>query len=626
MQLRQSTVRALTIALMIAMRGSAVEAASLANDSGAAPTPNGTVFVEAESFTEVGGWVVDQQFTLQMGSPFLLAHGLGVPVADAKTTIALPKPGAYRVLVRTRDWASPHAPGKFQVLVDGKPLAEIFGTKGGGEWIWQDGGVVEVAKPLITAALHDLTGFEGRCDAIVFVPARETYVPPAGGKPLAEVRHMALGLPDTPPPAGDFDLVVVGGGVAGCCTSVSAARAGLKVALIQDRPELGGNNSSEVRVHIVGLTDKGPYPHLNELVKQFAYHRGHLVEGEKNISLFLNTMAVKIAKTGPRIDSVVAIDVRTGKELRFRAPLFADCTGDGTIGYLAGADYREGRESRKETGESLAPLVADKRHMGSTQMWSARTQSEPAKFPACPWAIRITAENFPAVWKPAHKKAADDKPQLLSSGGWDWESGFARDTVNDAEYIRDYNFRAIYGTWDYLKNRSSDRARYANYRLKVVSYVAGKRESRRLLGDVILTQADIQKANSFPDGCIRTNWSIDLHDPTGPQTEAFPGEEFRSRVHGGGGGGTGLVPYRCLYSRNVPNLFMAGRDISVTHVALGPTRVQGTTGQMGAVVGQAAYLCKTFGCLPRDVYGKHLDELKGRLSHLLVSAGDRPGP
>ncbi|HEX5789728.1 MAG TPA: FAD-dependent oxidoreductase, partial [Luteolibacter sp.] len=235
----------------------------------AAPLSQEFLFVEAEGFENRGGWELDQQSMDVMGSPYLLAHGLGVPVADAVAKVTFPSAGKYRVWVRTRDWVAPWnapgAPGKFQVLVGGKALAETFGTKGA-EWHWHDGGVVEVEKET-TLALHDLTGFEGRCEAILFCKDAN-FKPTDDVAALTKFRRELLGLPEKPDDGGDFDLVVVGGGLAGTCAAISAARQGLTVALVQDRPVLGGNGSSEVRVWPEGHTRKEPYPHVGEIVEE----------------------------------------------------------------------------------------------------------------------------------------------------------------------------------------------------------------------------------------------------------------------------------------------------------------------------------------------------------------------
>ena len=569
-----------------------------------------TILVEAEAFNNHGGWVVDQQFMDQMGSPFLLAHGLGEPVKDATTNVEFPAAGKYRVWVRTRNWVAPWkapaAPGRFQLLINGRTLKIIFGIKGS-KWHWQDGGTVEITNKQVRLALHDLTGFEGRCDAIVFTTDTDLVLPNKGEQ-MAVFRRKTLGLPDEPQDVGDFDLVVVGGGIAGTCTAISAARLGLDVALIQNRPVLGGNNSSEVRVHLNGKINLPPYPALGNIVKELdSGKRGNaqpalnyddqkklrVVLAEKNIHLFLNMHAFKVEKQGTRIVAVIAKHTANSKELRFTASLFADCTGDGTIGYLAGADYRMGRESRDQTGESLAPEKSDRMTMGASVQWYSVQTEKPVTFPDCPWALQFNEQSC----------------QHLTRGDWDWETGMHRDQITEFEYIRDYALRAVYGNWAFLKNNSRDKAKYADRRLKWVAYIGGKRESRRLLGDIILRQPDIQQQRKFPDAFVTTTWTIDLHYPDPENSRHFPDAEFRSIAKF-----THIdpypIPYRCLYSRNIENLMMAGRCISVTHVALGTVRVMRTCGMMGEVVGMAASLCKKHNTNPRGVYQYHLAELK----------------
>ena len=566
------------------------------------------ILVEAEGFDRLGGWMIDQQFIDQMGSPMLLAHGMGVPVEDATTTIEFPAVGEYRVWVRTRDWVAPWkvdgAPGKFQLILDGKPLETTFGTEGA-KWHWQDGGTVRIDRKTATLALHDLTGFDGRCDAVLFSADKE-FTPPEEGDTLATFRHKTLGLPDRPEEAGAFDLVVVGGGMAGTCAAISAARLGLDVALIQNRPVLGGNNSSEVRVHLGGNIHKLPYPAIGGVVNELdsGLHGNAqpaanyaddkklgVVKAEKRIGLFLSTHAYRVETRGRRIVAVVAKNIRTGKDLRFVAPLFVDCTGDGTIGYLAGADFHYGRESRAETDEPLAPEKADRLTMGTSIMWYSAETDGPSQFPDCPWAIRFNEKNY----------------QKAISGNWNWETGFGVDQIEQFEFVRDHGLRAVYGNWSYQKNHAADRSRYVNRKLSWVAYIGGKRESRRLLGDVVLQQQDIVSGRKFPDACVTSTWSIDLHYPI--QSDQFPGAEFRSRAEH-----VRIkpyaIPYRCLYSRNVDNLLMAGRNISVTHVALGTVRVMRTTGMMGEVTGMAATVCTRFDASPREVYTKHLGELQ----------------
>jgi len=561
-----------------------------------------SVLVEAESFGDIGGWVIDQQFMDQMGSPFLLAHGLGEPVEDAVTKVQFPATGKYRIWVRTRDWVAPWkvpgAPGRFQLLIDGKPLKTVFGTKGA-EWHWQHGGTVEVKNKQANIALHDLTGFEGRCDAIVFT-ADAGFIPPNKGEEMASFRRKALRLPKRPEDAGKFDLVVVGGGIAGTCTAISAARLGVQVALIQDRPVLGGNNSSEVRVWLGGDMNFEPYPHIGDVVRELEpAKRAHygpqniaelyedqkriaLVRSEKNISLFLQYRANEVARQGDTITAVIAQHIVSGRKLRFIGKYFADCTGDGCIGYLAGANYD----------------ITLKGHLGRSNLWNVIDTKKPAPFPRCPWALDLSNKPFPG-------RAGQGGIKKL--GGWYWESGFDHDPIEKSEYIRDWNLRAMYGAWDCLKNVDK---LYPNHKLTWAAYITGKRESRRLLGDIILQKQDLLTNKKYPDGLVPATWKIDLHLPDKRYEKDFEGDAFISQAHYTSYQKPYWAPYRCLYSRNVPNLFMAGRDVSVTHEALGAVRVMRTCGMMGEVVGMAASLCKKYNTNPRGVYQNYLSELK----------------
>ncbi len=567
-----------------------------------------SLLVEAESFQYKGGWGIDQQFMDQMGSPFLLAHGLGVPVEDATTTIYFKEKGIYHMWVRTRNWASlwtTKAPGKFQVLIDGRPAGGTFGIDPA-EWGWLDGGTVEIRKKKCQLALHDLTGFDGRCDAVFFTTDKN-LIPPSGQNEMAAWRKKMLGLPVLPKPAGDFDFVVIGGGIAGTCAAISAARLGVNVALIQDRPVLGGNNSSEVRVHLGGRINLEPYPNLGNLVNEIGPKHGgnaqpsvyyeddkkfSCVEAEKNISLFLNYHANQLTTEKGMIKEVIAVNTETGQELVFSAPLFADCTGDGTIGYLAGADFMMGRENRELYSEPTAPEEEDKMTMGSSVQWFAEDEDVPVTFPDINWGL---------PWN-------EQRTEAVKRGDWNWETGMNLNQINDFERIRDYGLLVVFSNWSYLKNHSSKKADFTNSRIQWVAYVAGKRESRRLVGDYILKEQDITEHNVYPDGTASTSWTIDLHYPDPANNELFPGKEFKSiakhiAIY------PYPIPFRCLYSRNINNLMMAGRNISVTHVALGTVRVMRTTGMMGEVIGMAASVCKNGNTTPRGVYQDHLDKL-----------------
>ncbi|WP_085535451.1 FAD-dependent oxidoreductase [Massilibacteroides vaginae] len=568
------------------------------------------LLVEAESFKHKGGWVVDQQFMDLMGSPYLMAHGLGEQVDDAVTQVTFPESGTYFVYVRTFNWTSPwkkgEGPGKFRLSVNRKKLPAVLGVEGDA-WMWQSAGKVTVKDKQVTLGLHDLTGFNGRCDAIYFTTV-ENDIPPTDKTALDAFRRNALQLPAIAPDAGTYDLVVVGGGVAGISAAVSAARLGCKVALINDRPVLGGNNSSEIRVHLGGRIESGPYKELGNLQKEFGPTRGgnaqpgdfyedekkeQIVANEKNITLFSNFRAIAVNMDNSKIKAVTAKHIETGEEKTFTAPVFSDCTGDGTIGYLAGADFAMGREGKDEFGEATAPDIADKMTMGASVQWYSEDQKKPAAFPYFNYGVKFT----------------DASAEKVTMGEWTWETGMNYDQINEFERIRDYGLMVVYSNWSYLKNDLKENDLYKNRKLGWVAYVAGKRESRRLLGDYILKEEDLTKYVVHEDGTAATTWTVDLHYPDPKNTENFPGAEFKSiakhnPIY------PYPIPYRCLYSRNIDNLFMAGRNISVTHVALGTTRVMRTTGMMGEVVGMAASLCKKYNTLPRGIYRYHLNDLK----------------
>ena len=568
------------------------------------------LLVEAENFNTKGGWVVDQQFMDLMGSPYLLAHGLGTPVDDAVTEVTFPEKGTYHVYVRTYNWTSPwktgEGAGKFSLSVGKKRLPSVLGSQGN-TWMWQKAGEISVKHLKTTITLHDQTGFDGRCDAIYFT-TEENRLPPSDIKKLDAFRRKAISLPAEVPVAGEYDLVVVGAGIAGMSAAVSAARLGCKVALINDRPVIGGNNSSEIRVHLGGRIEVGPYKELGGLQKEFGPENGgnaqpaenyedrkkmDWISREKNITLFLNYRAFAVEKENDKIVSVTAKHIENSHELKFKAPLFADCTGDGTIGFLAGADYRMGREGSDEFGESIAPEQADKMTMGASVQWYSIDNGKPCSFPEFNYGVTFDEESC----------------ENVTMGEWTWETGMNYDQIYDFERIRDYGMLVVYSNWSFLKNHLKENEAYKNRKLGWVAYIAGKRESRRLMGDYILKEDDLTKNVFHEDASFTTTWSIDLHWPDPENSKHFPGNEFKAvtkhiLIY------PYAAPYRCLYSRNINNLFMAGRNISVTHVALGTTRVMRTTGMMGEVVGMAASLCKKHATTPRGIYQSYLNELK----------------
>ncbi|PHN08179.1 FAD-dependent oxidoreductase [Flavilitoribacter nigricans] len=558
------------------------------------------ILIEAESFSDKGGWMVDPQFVEQMGSPYLMAHGMGKPVADASTKIKIAKKGKYKIWVRTRNWAPGKwdPPGQFQVAVNGEKLENKLGLTPG--WGWEYAGEVKLkSKKPTEIALVDLTGFNGRCDAVYLTQSEQE--PPAFGEELASWRKEKLQEPLGPETTRTFDLVITGGGIAGCAAAIAAAEEGLQVALIHDRPVLGGNASSEIRVHTLGIygkferilkkIDTEHYPNGSPEAKLDQEKRDANVKAYENIHLFLNWRAYDAKSKDGVIQYVDARQTATGERIRFKAPLFTDSTGDGWIGYWAGAEYTYGRESVHkygeawdEWGELWSPEEADNFVMGSSILWQTRIADLPKSFPEVPWALPVAQE---------HEATA---------GEWYWE--FSRNDlhqIEDGEEIRDHMLKAIYGSFSNAKQVAGNE----NYELTWVSYLLGKRESRRLMGDHIFTFRDVVEDAEFPDSVVVETREIDVHFQQNLQDADKP--DFLSKA---------LfyktdeyyIPYRSLYSRNINNLFMAGRCFSCSHVGLGGPRVMRTTGQMGAAVGFAAALCKKYGVNPRDIYTDHLEE------------------
>ena len=757
------------------------------------------VWLEAEGFAKTGKWSNDSQHVDLMGSPYLLATGVGKPVEDAVTTAKIPAAGKYTLWVRCRDWFPSHSPGQFNVLVGGKASGVTFGKAKTDAWQWVDGGAFDLKAGPVEVAIHDLTGWWGRCDAVVL--AHESFKPAGDAKKLAAQRIEFCGVTPDVKAEGVYDVVVVGGGPAGMGAATAAARHGCKVAFIQDRPVLGGNSSSEIQVPPMGYIGRPPdRVNITGLAEEFFPEQGWasfadskkmeaIVRAEKNISLYLNTRAIGVEMSArDRIKSVVALHVRTGQRMGFAAPLFIDCTGHGWIGYYAGAEYRMGQEARAEFNESLAPVKAGKRTMGNT-LYYAGFKTHPGgkepvsvKIAPAPGAVvkysdkaKVTvtgnwthstfkggdylhdadaakgkksvaftfdvkqagrhevflgylawsnrAPNVPVTVEHADGKTKVTVDQTASEGGWkalgafrftpkapvrvtigtagtkgavladcirvvatgdklpadpksavkpkpmpdgvrfdcppwayQWrtsaeferlgshrrirtpnrpenfdalsrgtgrnpgndpnggllhkwwvELGGMSDTIKDAEKIRDELFRINIGMWNYAKNYNPRTIARNKYRELVwLNYVPGVRESRRLVGDYIMTQHDFDKRILHPDTIGFTDWGIDVHHPEGFWVR---GNDCIHVYHGR----RVSIPYRSLYSKNIVNLFMAGRCHSATHIALGATRVMRPMMLTGQAAGTAAAIATENKTSPRGVYKSHIAELQQRL-------------
>jgi ribulose 1,5-bisphosphate synthetase/thiazole synthase len=407
------------------------------------------------------------------------------------------------------------------------------------------------------------------------------------------------------------DVVVAGGGAAGVPAALAAARRGARVVLIQDRHVLGGNSSSEVRMHIVGADRHGAVPHAREggiieelrledavwnpqrsshMWDQLLYDK---VVAEPNITLLLNTSVEEVvmdaetstAGSRRRIRAVTASRPSTEDRFVVEASIFLDCTGDGRLGVDAGADFRMGREGRHEYGEDLAWVdERDTQTLGSSIMFTARKYDRPMPFKAPDWARQI--------------KDCDELPHRPHGGpgfeyGYWWlEWGGQLNTIKDNDLIRHELTRVVLGVWDHIKN-SGKHPESANWALDWVATIPGKRESRRFLGDHLLTQHDLQAGRIFEDEVAYGGWAIDEHPPEGIDNPGRPFIPTPIPLYS--------IPLRCLYSRNVANLFMAGRNISATHVAFASTRVMATCAVMGQAAGTAAALCVHEGITPREL-------------------------
>lgn len=582
------------------------------------------VWVEAEGFSHYGGWKMDGSAFTKIGSACLNAHGMGCPVADAWTAVAAARPGTYHVYVRTYNWTAPWykgaGPGAFQLVVNGKALPARLGTVGT-DWQWQYAGKVRLERSN-RLVLHDLTGFNGRVDAVCFMPRRQ---PPVNATDrLCRMRRRLLGV-ERDSLAGRYDLVVAGGGVAGCATALTAARYGLRVALVDNLPELGGNNY--LGVGMCGVMCYNLYPQLGKAVRELSgipetYFQQYGMERVGNgngypivtlgkeelaslrerilrqagVDIFHNFYVCQASHKDRHITAITATDLLTQRRYRFAADYFADCTGDGDLAFLAGADYHLGREARSFANEPRAPLAADRETMGGTLEWYSKEMKTDTAFfsPAqLPWAVQCS-KNY-------HFE--------LRQWQWTWETGFHTDNATDAEAVRDNMLRAIYGNWAWLK---TNLPAYRHSVLDRVGYRLMKRESRRVMGEYVLNENDISQQVAYPDASFTTTWTMDVHRPQ-PVNEARYGQWAWQAYSRNDDTATWIrpyhVPYRVLVARDFDNLFIGGRCMSVTHVALGTVRVQATLGMAGEVTGMAAAVCVRHGISPIDVYRHYWTEL-----------------
>jgi len=409
-----------------------------------------------------------------------------------------------------------------------------------------------------------------------------------------------------------YDVAVIGGGMAGLCAAIAAAREGAQVALIHNRPVLGGNASSEIRMHIVGADWHASMPNRREtgiLEEILLEHKRRNPENswplfdsilwekaafQKNLTLYLNTHITDADMDGDKIRAVRGIQQTTEKRFTFTADIFVDATGDATIAALAGADAALGRESRDTYGEPHAPEAADHCTMGNSLMMKSRDMGHPVPFIRPFWANVYTEEDM------QHRSHSE-----ISSGYWWIElGGGVERVIEDGEIIRDELLKAVFGVWDHIKNGGDHGAE--NYELEWVGFLPGKRESRRVLGDYVLTEPDCGSGARFDDAVAYGGWPMDVHVVEGfRRKNAEPNYNLPIRE-------VYAIPYRCFYSRNIPNLMMAGRSISCSHMAFASTRVMATCAVGGQAVGVAAAMAVRKGVSPREV-GSEIKVLQQKL-------------
>lgn len=432
-----------------------------------------------------------------------------------------------------------------------------------------------------------------------------------------------------------YDVVVVGGGLSGVCAAIAAARHGVKTALVHARPVFGGNASSEIRMHVCGASSNMEKPMLEEtgilyelMLENKAYNNCfnysiwdmilyQKVKQQENLTYYLNTVMDDCVVENNILKSITAYQQTTETRYKFNAKLFIDSTGNATLGYLAGAEFRIGSEGKAEFNEPHAPESPNNNRMGNTLLFKAVDRGASVHFKRPAFAHTFTEEQLKyrthgKISKQASQELDPAKINIVAFGAatidtgywWIELSGTGDDIIDEYEQIRDELVACVYGIWDHIKNVGDHGAE--TYDLEWVGMLPGMRESRRLIGDYILNENDILENRQFEDAVSYGGWPMDIHTAKG----LYDFDKHPSEVYTFDGAYT--IPYRCYYSKNIGNLMMAGRNISVSKMAMGSTRVMGTCAIGGQAVGTAAAMCIQHGCLPRENQ-KYLSELQQKL-------------
>jgi len=420
----------------------------------------------------------------------------------------------------------------------------------------------------------------------------------------------------------NYDVLVIGGGMAGISAAVAAARNGAKTLLIQDRPVLGGNSSSEMRVTVNGAPQERETGIIEEiLIENWVYNKqesypvwDHVLYNfavrEKNLDIKLNTQAVDVIMDSNRISAAICWGITTETKFTIHAKQFIDCSGDGLLAAMSGAEYRTGREGKEEFSESYAPDSPDGWVMGECIMMITKDMGKPFPFKAPDYAIPF---DYETAFKDKHRKI-----RQVKEGFWWVEVGDDFDIIAKREHIRHKLMAYFYGVWDYIKN-SGNHPEAENLALDWIGSIPGRRESRRFMGDYILTQNDILEMRHFDDAISFGGWSLDEHNPGGIENLKEPASYFHAKSEQ-----IYEIPYRILYSRNIENLSFAGRNASLTHIALSSTRVIATCALMGQATGTAASMCVKKNINPRELQQKHINDLQEQLLKDDVFIPNRP--
>ena len=572
----------------------------------------GSLWIEAEAFSDYGGWKLDTQFVHKMGSAYLITSGVLAPKAPAKTKVLIPSAGVWRAWVRTKDWLPEFSPGAFALEVGGRRSGRLGVSKREG-WRWERAGDFNLGKGETELAIVDLAGAYARCDAVLLT-TDFNYVPPDDGEKLAAARRHFSGVDPKVEDGGSYDVVVVGAGPCGLGAAIAAARLGARTVLIHDRPVLGGNASVENNIsfggsaycHQQGAADAREGGILEEalmLRQHLADVRGSaafgdafrvLVDGETNITERANERVIAAAKNGRKVTEVTAVSTLTGRRVRYRGIIFVDGTGDGWLGFFVGASRMFGREAKSEYGEEEAPEKADDATMSGCLGYRYRKTSSEVSYETPPWA-----KVLPAGFDRTDVGGLQDR--------WWLEHAGTLDDVAEPERARDELIRINLAYWGWLREHPRLGAQARKCVLEDVRTNNRRREGWRLVGDYVLTGNDCHAGTTFPDAVAVGGWGLDLHDPRGIENPKGNGWWSVHQVP------LYTIPYRCLYSKDFDNLLMAGRNISVTHVALGSTRIQGTIFALGQAVGTAAAMMVQSGCTAREIGQKRIGQLQQRL-------------